>query len=109
MPVKSFQLQIKELAKADSEERMNIFRRYFASSRYKRLLIQQLLVRSAADKSLEAKVKELEVDHNNDFSDAVKAIKKSDYFEEFLAAVKEEDEALQKIIEAYDKRMNRGT
>ena len=107
MPVKTFQLPLKELAKADSQERMNIFRRYFASSRYNRLLIQQVLVKSAAERSLEAKVKKLEEDHNKDFSDAVKAIKKSGYFEEFLTAVKEEDEALQKIIEAYDKRMNR--
>jgi hypothetical protein len=107
MRVKTFQLPLTELAKADSQERMNIFRRYFASSRYNRLLIQQILVRSAADNSLEAKVKKLEEDHNKDFSDSVKTIKKSGYFEEFLVAVNEEDEALQKIIEAYDKRTNR--
>ncbi|SRR5581483_222687 len=107
MPVKTFQLPIEELARADSQERMNIFRRYFASSRYNRLLIQQVLVRSASDRSLESRVKKLEEDHNKDFSDAVKAIKKSGYFDEFIIAVKEEDEALQKIIEAYDKRMNR--
>jgi hypothetical protein len=28
------------------------------------------------------------------------------YLEEFLSAVREEDEALQKIIEAYEKRMS---
>jgi hypothetical protein len=105
--VKTFQLPVEELAKADSPERMNMFRRYFASSRYNRLLIQQVLIRSAADRSLEAKVKKLEEDHNKDFSSTIKAIKKSDYLEEFLIAVKEEDAALQKIIEAYDKRMNR--
>ena len=96
-----------ELAKADKQERMNIFRRYFAASRYNRLLIQQALVRSAQDKSLVSKVKEMEGSHNKDFIEAVKALKRKGYFEEFLIAVKEEDEALLKIIEAYDKRMNR--
>jgi hypothetical protein len=96
-----------ELAKAGPQERMNIFRRYFAASRYNRLLIQQALVRSARDGALAAKVKEMEKAHNQEFFDAVGALKKTAYFEEFLAAVKEEDEALAKIIDAYDKRMNR--
>ena len=91
----------------DAQERMNIFRRYFASSRYNRLLIQQTLVRSAGDKALALKVNSMERAHNQDFFDTVRELKKSGYFEEFLAAVKEEDEALSKIIEAYDKRMNR--
>ena len=99
-------LVLKELDRVDKQERLNIFRRYFAASRYNRLLIQQLLIRSAMDRSLVTKVKKLERDHYNDFIKAVRAIKKSDYFEEFLAAIKDEDVALQKIIEAYDKRMN---
>ena len=90
----------------DAEERMNIFRRYFASSRYNRLLIQQTLVKSAGDKSLVLKVNSMERAHNRDFFDTVKELKRSRYYGEFLVAVKEEDEALSKIIEAYDKRMN---
>jgi len=100
-------LSLSELAKADSQERMNIFRRYFASSRYNRLLIQQALVRSARDRSLASEVNEMEKAHNQNFFDTVKELKKSGYFAEFLIAVKEEDDALSKIIEAYDKRMNR--
>lgn len=96
-----------ELAKADGQERMNIFRRYFASSRYSRLLIQQALVRSARDKKLVARVKKMEQTHDRDFADTAKVLKKNGYFKEFLAAVKEEDEALSKIIEAYDHRMHR--
>jgi hypothetical protein len=96
-----------ELAKTDKQERMNIFRRYFAASRYNRLLIQETLVRSAQDQSLVPKVKEMEEAHIGDFIKTVKALKKNGYFEEFLVAVKEEDEALLKIIEAYDRRMNR--
>lgn len=100
-------LLLEELAGADGQERMNIFRRYFASSRYSRLLIQQALVRSARDRSLASKVKKMEQAHSKDFVDTARVLKKNGYFEEFLAAVKEEDEALSKIIEAYDKRMNR--
>ncbi|WP_148681081.1 hypothetical protein [Candidatus Nitrososphaera gargensis] len=100
------QLLLEELARAeDKQERMNVFRRYFAASRYNRLLIQQTLVRSAQDGSLLSKVKKMEQAHDKGFVDTVKALKKNGYFDEFLAAVKEEDEALVKIIEAYDKRM----
>ena len=100
-------VSIEELAGADKQERMNIFRRYFASSRYNRLLIQHVLVRSAQDDSLLAKVREMERAHRHDFMNVVKTLTKSDFLEEFLIAVKEEDEALAKIIEAYDKRMSR--
>ena len=100
-------LPLEDLGKANKQERMNIFRRFFAASRYNRLLIQQVLIRSALNRSLVMKVQELERDHNNEFCETVQGIKKSGYFEEFLVAVNEEDEALQKIIEAYDKRMNR--
>jgi hypothetical protein len=105
--VTTSKLLLDELAKADKPERMNIFRRYFAASRYNRLLIQETLVRSAQDQSLMSKVKEMEEAHSTDFIKTIKTLKKNGYFEEFLVAVKEEDEALLKIIEAYDKRMNR--
>jgi hypothetical protein len=105
--VATSKLLIDELAKTDEQERINIFRRYFAASRYNRLLIQETLVRSAQDESLVSKVKEMEEAHMGDFIKTIKALKKNGYFEEFLVAVKEEDEALLKIIEAYDKRMNR--
>lgn len=98
---------LEDLAKADSQERMNIFRRYFAASRYDRLLIQQTLVRSARDRLLASKVKKMEQAHNKDFLDTVRLLKKNGYFQEFLVAVKEEDDALAKIIEAYNERMNR--
>jgi hypothetical protein len=100
-------LLLRELVKADKQERMNIFRRYFASSRFDRLLIQQTLVRSAQDNSLVRKVLEMEKNHSRDFMEAVKMLKECGYFEEFLIAVREEDQALSKIVEAYDKRMNR--
>lgn len=101
-----FQLRLQELKNANAkEDRMNLYRRYFASSRYNRLLIQQVLVRSAGDPLLEKKVVEMEKEHNSDFARTVGQVKKWGYYEEFLSAVKEEDNALVRIIEAYDKRM----
>ncbi len=105
-----FQLPtLDEFQRAGNQERMNVFRRFFASSRYNRLLIQQILVRSAIDKSLASKVVQLEQEHNEAFGQMIVKVKQYGFLEEFLAAVKEEDDALQKIIEAYDKRMNGGT
>jgi hypothetical protein len=97
----------KELATATWQQRLNIFRRYFASSRYNRLLIQQTLVRSVADGSHASKVKDMEDAHNIEFSSTIERIKEAGYLDEFLVAAKEEDEALQKIIEAYNIRMNK--
>ena len=95
-----------ELKKIGNKERLNVFRRYFAASRYNRLIIQQNLIRTAFDKSLISRVNELERAYNKDFFDMVRTIRSYGYLEEFLAAIKEEDEALQKIIEAYEKRMS---
>ncbi|HEX6560834.1 MAG TPA: hypothetical protein VF016_02280 [Nitrososphaera sp.] len=106
MTIALFQLRLQELKNANAkEDRMNLYRRYFASSRYNRLLIQQVLVRSAGDPLLEKKVVAMEKEHNSDFARTVGQVKKWGYYEEFLSAVKEEDNALVRIIEAYDKRM----
>jgi hypothetical protein len=95
-----------ELDNIDFQERMNVFRRYFASSRYNRLIIQQSLIMSALDASYMSKVKELEKAHNKEFFDTLKKIKSYGYINDFLIAVKEEIQALQKIAETYEKRMN---
>jgi len=47
----------------------------------------------------------MEKEHNQDFADTVGRVKKYGFYDEFLEAVREEDDALQKIIEAYDRRM----
>lgn len=93
------------LDKMTREDRMNLFRQYFATSRYNRLYIQQCLVRSAIDKSLRPKVEDLESQHNKDFSFTLDLVNKYNYETDFLLAVKEEYEALQKIIEVYDKKL----
>jgi hypothetical protein len=93
-----------ELKKIGNKERLNVFRRYFASSRYNRLIIQQNLIRTVFDKSLISRVEELEKAYNKNYFDMVKIIRTYGYLDEFLVAVKEEDEALQKIIEVYEKK-----
>ena len=95
-----------ELKEIGVKERLNVFRRYFAASRYNRLIIQQNLIRTALDRSLISRVNELEREYNKDFFHMVRTVKSYGYLEEFLAAVREEDDALQKIIEAYEKRMS---
>ncbi|MBV9177688.1 MAG: hypothetical protein JO297_11685 [Nitrososphaeraceae archaeon] len=95
-----------ELDKIGIYERMNVFRRYLAFSRYNRLVIQQSLIMSALDKSYISKVKELEESNNRDFFDTLKKIKCYGYADEFLVAVREEIQALQKITDTYEKRMD---
>lgn len=104
--VGSFELpQLQALVEMGSQERLNVFRRFFASSRYGRLLIQQVLVRSALDQPRLQDVIRMERDHNHNFEAVLARVKEYGFFEEFQTAVKEEDSALQKIIEAYDRRM----
>jgi hypothetical protein len=95
---------MEELGRIGRNERLNLFRRYFSASRYDRLLIQQQLVRSTYDVSLISKVKELENLHDQDFIDKVRMVKEYNFYNEFLDAANEEEQGLQKIIEAYDKR-----
>jgi hypothetical protein len=102
----SFQLPTyEELIDLGPEERLNVFRRFFAFSRYGRLIIQQHLVKSAIDDKLIDDVIEMERLHNQNLEDIVKEVTKYGFLDEFRIAVKEEDAALQKILEAYDKRM----
>lgn len=94
-----------DIGKMNKEERMNIFRGFFATSRYNRLLIQKILVKYALDASFYHKVIELEANHNRNYLDTQKTVESYGYREEFIAAVMEEDAALDKIIEAYNKRI----
>jgi hypothetical protein len=93
-----------ELERIGSKERLNLFRRYFAASRYNRLLIQKNLIKSAYDESA-PEILELERLHNQDFFDKVRIVKEYGISDEFIDAAKEEEYGLQKIIDAYDKRI----
>ena len=94
-----------ELERIGRKERLNLFRRYFAASRYNRLLIQKNLIKSAYNKSYPSDILELERSHNQDFFDKVRTVKEYGILDEFIEAVKEEEQGIQKIIEAYDKRI----
>jgi hypothetical protein len=94
-----------ELESIGSKERLNLFRRYFAASRYNRLLIQKNLIKSTYDESSPSEILELERLHNQDFFDKVRIVKEYGILDEFIDAAKEEEYGLQKIIEAYDKRI----
>ena len=94
-----------ELESIGKKERLNLFRRYFAASRYNRLLIQKNLIKSAYNESCPSDILELERSHNQDFFDKVRIVKEYGILEEFIDAAKEEEHGLQKIIEAYDKRI----
>ena len=94
-----------ELERIGKRERLNLFRRYFAASRYNRLLIQKNLIKSAYNESCPSDILELERSHNQDFFDKVNTVKEYGILDEFIDAAKEEEHGLQKIIEAYDKRI----
>jgi hypothetical protein len=94
-----------ELERIGKNERLNLFRRYFATSRYNRLLIQKKLIKSAYNESSPSEIIELERLHNRDFFDKVRIVKEYSFLDEFIDAAKEEEHGLQKIIEAYDKRI----
>src|ERR687886_1992523 len=98
-------LTLEELDRVDKQERLNIFRRYFAASRYNRLLIQKNLIKSAYNESCPSEILELERSHNQDFFDKISTVKEYGILDEFIDAAKEEEHGLQKIIEAYDKRI----
>jgi hypothetical protein len=94
-----------ELERIGKKERLNLFRRYFAASRYNRLLIQKNLIKYAYNESCRSDILELERSHNQDFFDKVRIMKEYGILDEFIYAAKEEEHGLQKIIEAYDKRI----
>lgn len=94
-----------ELDRIGKKKRLNLFRRYFAASRYNRLLIQKNLIKSAYNESCPSEILELERLHNQDFFDKVSTVKEYGILDEFIDAAKEEEHGLQKIIEAYDKRI----
>jgi hypothetical protein len=94
-----------ELERIGKNKRLNLFRRYFAASRYNRLLIQKNLIKSAYNESSPSEIIELERLHNQDFFDKVRIVKEYGILDEFIDAAKEEEYGLQRIIEVYDKRI----
>jgi hypothetical protein len=95
----------KELDNMKKYERINLYRRFFAHSRYNRLIIQLCMINYASNDSLSSVVANLQNQNLLDFDKTIKYIKNSQYFLEFLEAIKEE-EALKKIIDAYNNKID---
>jgi hypothetical protein len=95
-----------ELDNMKKYERINFYRRFFAHSRYNRLIIQLCMINYASNDSLSSVVANLQNQNLLDFYKTIKYIKNSQYFLEFLEAIKEEEEALKKIIDAYNNKID---
>ena len=96
----------KELNNMKKYERFNFYRRFFAHRRYNRLIIQLFMINYASNDSLSSVVANLQNQNLLDFYKTIKYIKNSQYFLEFLEAIKEEEEALKKIIDAYNNKID---
>ena len=96
----------KELDDMKKYERLNFYRRFFAHSRYNRLIIQLFMINYASNDSLRSVVANLQNQNLLDFNKTIRYIKNSPFFLEFLEAIKEEEEALKKIIDAYNNKIN---
>jgi hypothetical protein len=96
----------KELNDMSKYERLNFYRRFFAHSRYNRLIIQLFMINYASNDSLRSVVANLQNQNLLDFDKTIKYIKNSPYFLDFLEALKEEEEALIKIIDAYNNKID---
>src|ERR687892_2646118 len=89
-----------DIGKMNKEERMNIFRGFFATSRYNRLLIQKLLVKCSLDNSLYDKVIELEANHNRNYLETQKMIECYGYMEEFVATLLTTEETAHYVLQS---------
>lgn len=96
-----------EFEKIGRNDRIDIFRKYFATMRYNRLLIQLTLIRSTFDQNAIVNLYDLEDQQRKEFFSLIKRIKELNYYEEFVFAAKEEEKALKDIIKVYGKRMNK--
>jgi hypothetical protein len=87
------------------EQRINLFRKFLAISRYNRLILHHELVKSTNNFLSRSHIDDLNKVFIDRYCEFVDHIKNNGYNDEFLDAVKEEDLALQRIILAYEKRM----
>jgi hypothetical protein len=94
-----------ELNSMEKNERINYYRRFFAFSRYNRLIIQFFMIKNAGNDESNSLIANLQDQNFLDFTKTVQYIKESKYFVEFLEAITEEEEALKKIIDVYANRI----
>ena len=95
-----------ELNTMGKNERLNYYRRFFALSRYNRLIIQFFMIKNAVNDESNSIIVDLQDQNLLDFTKTIQYLKESRYRLEFLAAITEEEEALKKIIDVYTNRLN---
>jgi hypothetical protein len=95
-----------EMNNMNKAERINFYRCFFAHSRYNRLIIQLFMIDNAINNNSYSFVSKLQNQNLLDFDNKIKYIKNSSFFLEFLETLKEEEEALKKIIDAYNNKLN---
>lgn len=89
----------------NKEQRINLYRKFLAISRHNRLVLHHELVNSTNNFLLRSHIGDLNKVYIDRYYEFVDHIKNSEYNDEFLDALKEEDLALQRIILAYEKRI----
>jgi len=87
------------------EQRLNLFRKFLAASRYNRLILHHNLIRSTFDLPLRPNIETLIQNYINSYYEYVDNIKRCGFNDELLNAIKEEDAALEKIISTYKHRL----
>jgi hypothetical protein len=95
-----------ELSNMNKPQRINFYRCFFAHSRYNRLIIQLFMIDCAINDNLYSVATNLHNQNLADFEKIVKYFKESSYSLEFLDALREELEALKKVIDAYNNKLN---
>jgi hypothetical protein len=97
---------IEDLSRMNKGQRLNIIRKFLATTRHNRLIVLQELVRSTFELPLRPHLGTLSQIQINSFYEFVDIFAKNGYQDELLEAINEETLALEKIISAYEKRMN---
>ena len=93
----------------NSEQRLNLFRKFLAASRHNRLILHHKLVKSTFDLHLRSNIESLMHIYIDNYYEFVDYIKRNGFESELLNAIKEEDLALEKIISTYERRMQSTT
>ncbi len=94
-----------DLNTMEKNERINYYRRFFAFSRYNRLIIQFFMIKNAGNDESNSMIVNLQDQNFLDFTKTIQYIKQSKYYGEFLEAITEEEYALKKIIDVYASKI----
>ena len=97
---------IEDLSRMNKGQRLNVIRKFLATTRHSRLIVHQELVRSTFELPLRSHLGTLSQIQIGNFYEFVDNFAKNGYQDELLEAINEETRALEKIISASEKRMD---